>query len=130
MGEIDQNESSSTKQRFDQIDGQIDLVTKTFLGLSVSCARCHDHKFDPVSQEDYYALQAVFAGVSHAERRIPLIEAEQVVARSQQDDSRPINGHHEARRAFLKTAEIDPAAAKVHLNLSGSPAPCIGVEIS
>ena len=39
-----------------------------FLGLTVNCARCHDHKFDPIPQRDYYRMQAAFAGVQHAER--------------------------------------------------------------
>lgn len=43
-------------------------VASTFLAVTVHCARCHDHKFDPISQEDYYALQAVFAGTEKAER--------------------------------------------------------------
>ena len=43
------------------VDNQIDVLTKTFLGLTVSCARCHDHKFDPISQADFYALFGVFA---------------------------------------------------------------------
>jgi hypothetical protein len=45
------------------IDSQIDVVTKAFQGLTVSCARCHDHKFDPIGQRDYYALQGVFGSV-------------------------------------------------------------------
>ena len=48
----------------------------TFLGLTVDCARCHDHKFDPITQEDYYGLQAVFAGVQHGERDGPPPDAE------------------------------------------------------
>src|SRR5205085_3392069 len=40
----------------ERIDNQIDVLSKAFLGLTVSCARCHDHKFDPISQKDYYAL--------------------------------------------------------------------------
>jgi hypothetical protein len=39
-----------------RIDNQIDVMTKTFLGLTVACARCHDHKFDPIPTQDYYAL--------------------------------------------------------------------------
>src|SRR5262249_3374448 len=48
----------------------------TFLGLTVQCARCHDHKFDPITQQDYYGIQAIFAGVNHAEREIPTPGAE------------------------------------------------------
>jgi cytochrome c553 len=40
----------------DTVDNQLDVFGKTFLGLTVACARCHDHKFDPISQKDYYAL--------------------------------------------------------------------------
>ena len=43
------------------VDNQIDVVTKTFLGLTVSCARCHDHKFDALSQADFTALHGIFA---------------------------------------------------------------------
>jgi hypothetical protein len=42
------------------VDDQVDTVGKAFLGLTLGCARCHDHKFDPVSQSDYYALAGIF----------------------------------------------------------------------
>ena len=45
----------------DEWEDRVDTVTRTTLGLTVACARCHDHKFDPVSQRDYYALAGVFA---------------------------------------------------------------------
>ena len=48
----------------------VDAVGAAFLGLSVACARCHDHKFDPISQRDYYRMTALFAG--SVEREIPL----------------------------------------------------------
>ncbi len=49
------------------VDNQIDVVTKSFLALTVSCARCHDHKFDAVSQRDYTAMYGVFGGVRPAQ---------------------------------------------------------------
>lgn len=52
----------------DEWDERIDAVSRTFLGLTVACARCHDHKFDPVSTEDYYALAGVFASTQMDER--------------------------------------------------------------
>ncbi len=48
-------------KRYDVIDDQIDVTAKAFLGLTVTCARCHDHKFDPIATKDYYQLAAVFA---------------------------------------------------------------------
>ncbi|MCH2143782.1 MAG: PSD1 and planctomycete cytochrome C domain-containing protein [Phycisphaerales bacterium] len=49
----------------ERVDNQIDVLSKTFMGLTVSCARCHDHKFDPISQADYYGL----AGYLRSSRR-------------------------------------------------------------
>src|SRR5438477_2222948 len=72
------DESSLRDIREDTIDRQIgryldrdDMLTtvmQTFTSTTVQCARCHDHKFDPIPQRDYYALQAVFAGVDRANR--------------------------------------------------------------
>ncbi|MFN0017453.1 MAG: PSD1 and planctomycete cytochrome C domain-containing protein [Pirellulaceae bacterium] len=72
------DESSLQSIREDSIDRQIaryidrdDIVTtvaSTFLSSTVHCARCHDHKFDPISQKDYYNLQAVFAAIEKADR--------------------------------------------------------------
>ncbi len=59
----------------DEWDERIDTVSRTFLGLTVSCARCHDHKFDPISSQDYYALAGVFASSQLAER--PLLPQDQ-----------------------------------------------------
>ncbi len=44
----------------DVVDEQIEATTRAFLGLTVACARCHDHKFDPIPQRDYYALSGIF----------------------------------------------------------------------
>jgi hypothetical protein len=52
-------EQDQEKMAMDIVDEQIDVISKTFLGLTVSCARCHDHKFDPISARDYYALAGI-----------------------------------------------------------------------
>ncbi len=56
------------KVRFDMdnVDEQIDVVSKAVLGLTVSCARCHDHKFDPIPTADYYALAGIFTSTVNA----------------------------------------------------------------
>jgi len=57
----------------DQIDDQIDTTTRGFLGLTVACARCHDHKYDAITQRDYYSLYGVFAS-SERPYSLPLLE--------------------------------------------------------
>jgi hypothetical protein len=62
FGEILNSATDSAKSRADAVDNQIDVFSKAFLGLTVACARCHDHKFDPIPTADYYGL----AGVMHS----------------------------------------------------------------
>ncbi len=54
------NEPMRQKLLADVVDEQIDVTSKAFLGLTVACARCHDHKFDPIPTKDYYALAGIF----------------------------------------------------------------------
>ena len=66
-------------------DERVDAVGRGMLGLSVACARCHDHKFDPISQKDYYAMAGVFASTSPAIRPLrdidPNLETKYLSAR-------------------------------------------------
>jgi hypothetical protein len=62
FGEVLNSATDSVKSRADTVDNQIDVIGKTFLGLTLACARCHDHKFDPIPTNDYYGL----AGVLHS----------------------------------------------------------------
>jgi hypothetical protein len=79
------NEKNREQFTMDMVDEQIDATTRAVLGLTVACARCHDHKFDPIAQSDYYALAGIFKstrtfyGTSGAQNRnasslLPLAE--------------------------------------------------------
>lgn len=61
----------TAQQRADELHDIVSTTGSTFLGLTVGCARCHSHKFDPIPQADYYSLKAVFEGVQHGERQVP-----------------------------------------------------------
>lgn len=66
-----QTTEGKEQQRQDDLDDVVANTGMTFLGLTIGCSRCHDHKFDPIPQRDYYRLQAVFAGLQHEDREIP-----------------------------------------------------------
>ncbi len=54
-------EQDKPKMVYDMVDEQLDATSRAFLGLTVTCARCHDHKFDPIPTRDYYSLASIFA---------------------------------------------------------------------
>jgi Protein of unknown function (DUF1553)/Protein of unknown function (DUF1549)/Planctomycete cytochrome C len=54
-------EQDKPKMVYDMVDEQLDVATRAFMGLTVACARCHDHKFDPIPTRDYYSLASIFA---------------------------------------------------------------------
>ena len=60
----------TANQRADELHDVVATTSSTFLGLTVGCARCHNHKFDPIPQTDYFAIKAVFEGVQHGERKL------------------------------------------------------------
>jgi len=65
LGEAKHAPVDVKEDQADRIDNEIDVFAKTFLGLTVSCARCHDHKFDAITTKDYYALYGVLASSRH-----------------------------------------------------------------
>ncbi|MCC7421924.1 MAG: PSD1 domain-containing protein [Planctomycetaceae bacterium] len=90
-------------QRQDEFADVVNTTGTAFLGLTLGCARCHNHKFDPITQTDYYALQAVFAGVQHGERSLPALETTE---RRQQRDT--IARELAAREAELRSLGVRP----------------------
>ncbi|MEO8353563.1 MAG: DUF1549 domain-containing protein, partial [Chthoniobacteraceae bacterium] len=86
----------TANQRGDELHDMIGTTSATFLALTVNCARCHNHKFDPIPQTDYYALKAVFAGVRHGEREL-----------------RPADFAERQRRADAARAELEPILARL-----------------
>jgi len=75
QGQIGKDAPSIRLARQDALDEIVVNVSQTFLGLSVGCARCHDHKFDPVSHREYFAMQALVAGVEYDDREMRTPEA-------------------------------------------------------
>lgn len=65
LGVKDVNQRFKVRYEMDNVDEQIDTVSRAVLGLTVSCARCHDHKFDPISTHDYYALAGIFTSTDY-----------------------------------------------------------------
>jgi hypothetical protein len=65
----------------DRLDNKIDVFSKTFLGLTVACARCHDHKFDAISQQDYYALSGFLLSSHFRQARFETIDQNGEIAK-------------------------------------------------
>ncbi|MDA7881205.1 PSD1 and planctomycete cytochrome C domain-containing protein [Akkermansiaceae bacterium] len=90
--------SDKAQAEADELDDTIDTLTRGFLGLTVSCARCHDHKFDPIPTADYYALAGIFNGRRYAE--IPLAAEDEVKAYN--DEQKIIKELEGSHRSYLK----------------------------
>jgi hypothetical protein len=68
VGQSQQSVAMKAVVRQDELEDIVGVVGQTFLGMTVHCARCHDHKFDPIRTEEYYQLTAALAGVRHGQR--------------------------------------------------------------
>jgi hypothetical protein len=109
-GQTQQSETMRKVVRQDELEDVVGTVGQTFLGMTVNCARCHDHKFDPVKQVEYYRLTAALAGVRHGERNLPWSQKQSAEIKQKIDDlSKKINElEAPARKAFLAERKKDP----------------------
>lgn len=88
----------------DIIDDRIDVVTRGLMGLTVSCARCHDHKFDPIPTADYYSLHGIFASSEEPEEKPLLAEL---------DEANPAYRAYLAKKAAVEKRIADTELAEV-----------------
>jgi mono/diheme cytochrome c family protein len=100
----------------DRFDNRIDVLTKTFLGLTVSCARCHDHKFDAISTKDYYALFGILESSNYRLARFDTITQHRKIAH----DLAKLRDDH--RRTLLEAMQraAAPNLAKIEAYLAAA----------
>lgn len=122
-----QDPAAAAQIRADTIDEMIRATSEAFLGMTVGCSRCHDHKFDPIAQTDYYSLYATFAGVRHGARRLrrpaPEPTSEQVEPTSAPPSRlrSPVNS-----RRNIETFEAVPAKfIRFTITATNSGEPCL-----
>jgi len=104
----------TAQQRADQLDDMVSTTGTAFLGLTLGCARCHSHKFDPISQREYYSLAAIFAGVKHGESALPLPPGKQ-------KEVAQLDGQIQALEKNLLPFIAKPAVVVRGTNTTGKP---------
>jgi hypothetical protein len=119
----------------ERIDNRIDVLSKTFLGLTVSCARCHDHKFDAISQRDYYALAGFFLSSGQRLARFESIEAERAATRDLETLARQLEpgvrrALQQAWHAALPGVLAHLRGAMLGLKTAGLPPPQAGQRVA
>ncbi|MDR3635561.1 MAG: DUF1553 domain-containing protein, partial [Isosphaeraceae bacterium] len=109
-----------TRLREEELEDMVSAVGQTFLGLTVNCARCHDHKFDPIPQRDYYRMKAALAGVQHGDR--PAAAPAELAAR----EERRAELTREIRDLETESARLEGSARS---RLAGVTLPAAGVHV-
>ncbi len=101
-------DEGTRQQRANDLDDIVSTTGITFLGVSLNCARCHDHKFDPIPTRDYYRMTAIFSGVYHGDRQLSQRP-------NSPEDQRKVDDAR-ARQTTLRAARADLlATAKTQL---------------
>src|SRR5215510_5729196 len=95
------------KMLYDVYDEQVDVTTKAFLGLTVSCARCHDHKFDPILTKDYYAMIGMFASTrsfTNSESHVSVVLEKPLVPKEEFERYKAASREHQAKERRVRIA--------------------------
>ncbi len=120
-GNAQANATQKLITREDELEDTLSVVGQTFLGLTINCARCHSHKFDPIPHEEYYRIKSVFEGVKHGERPI----ASEAEAKAREDRMAALK--KEITEAQEAVSRIENAgwklAAKKHPAATSEPGP-------
>ena len=108
FGEAAHSPVDTRRDETDRVAGQIDVFSKAFLGLTVACARCHDHKFDAISAEDYYALCGYLQSSTYRQVRFETMQHNgEVLRRLEQWDSTSASTLRAKVQAQLRAAVAD-----------------------
>ena len=112
-GLMPKGETMRLVMRQDELEDLVSLVSQTFLGLTVNCARCHDHKFDPILQADYYRLSSALAGVKRGDRDVS-VEPPAALAEAESRATTELAAIEKpAREAILARRKASLASASV-----------------
>ena len=126
MGPKSLNNNNRAEFLMDTVDEQLDVTTRAFMSLTVACARCHDHKFDPIPTEDYYAMAGIFrssrahfgGGGAGVKVKTPLIELQEGRAAKETtpkptDNAQKVAGLKKRQQAIaVETREIQQQLKK------------------
>jgi len=130
LGPTNYEEQDKAALRMDIVDEQLELIGKSFLGMTIGCARCHDHKFDPISTRDYYALAGILRStkiikdpkdnVAHwIDMPLPLDEPQESSMRAKEARLATLKAELEEAKLAAKKAGVEASLA----NLKAGPLP-------
>jgi hypothetical protein len=131
LGNTNLEEQDKKQLEMDVVDEQIDVISKAFLAQTVTCARCHDHKFDPIPTHDYYALAGIFKGtrtLEHSnvskwiEASLPVEPQEEAVYKEHEAALAALQARIKSAKESVKPVVKDTSTAKpVRIALADLP---------